>query len=129
MAVVLCSDVIVDRVDLVALLDALGEGTTAVAFVRGRHELDRVRGMAALGIPCVAGLPVTDATKRVDGDVVVETVDRSTLFTVDLPILVPAGSLASAEFSGVSGAVHLAELCGDDAIAVMDKDGGIIARL
>lgn len=74
--------------------------------------IDAVRAGADAAIP---GVPVTDTIKRVDGDVVVETIDRSTLIAVQTPQAFRAAALRAAHASGDEAT--------DDA-ALVERAGG-----
>jgi hypothetical protein len=59
--------------------------------------IDAVRAGADAALP---GIPVTDTIKRVDGEVVVETLDRSTLVAVQTPQAFRAEALRAAHATG-----------------------------
>ncbi|MEK6312660.1 MAG: 2-C-methyl-D-erythritol 4-phosphate cytidylyltransferase, partial [Curtobacterium sp.] len=79
-----------DSVDAVLVHDAARCLTPAAQF-------ERVFGaVAASGDGVVPALPVVDTVKRVDGDVVLETVDRSVLVGVQTPQGFPLAALREA---------------------------------
>ncbi|MGL3200164.1 MULTISPECIES: 2-C-methyl-D-erythritol 4-phosphate cytidylyltransferase [Curtobacterium] len=79
-----------DSVDAVLVHDAARCLTPAAQF-------ERVFGaVAASGDGVVPALPVVDTVKRVDGDVVLETVDRSVLVGVQTPQGFPLAALRQA---------------------------------
>jgi 2-C-methyl-D-erythritol 4-phosphate cytidylyltransferase len=88
----LVSDAVVER-----LLSALGEGWDGV----------------------VPGLPVTDTIKRVDGNRVVETLERDALVAVQTPQVCPAETLRRAYAGELAGAT-------DDA-SLVERAGGRVA--
>jgi 2-C-methyl-D-erythritol 4-phosphate cytidylyltransferase len=76
--------------------------------------IDAVRGGADAAVP---GVPVTDTIKRVDGEVVLETLDRTTLVAVQTPQAFRAGALRSAHATGAEAT--------DDA-ALVERAGGTV---
>jgi 2-C-methyl-D-erythritol 4-phosphate cytidylyltransferase / 2-C-methyl-D-erythritol 2,4-cyclodiphosphate synthase len=82
--------VLPDSVDVVLVHDAARCLTPAAQFER---VFDAV---AATGDGVVPALPVVDTVKRVDGDVVLETVDRSVLVGVQTPQGFPLAALRGA---------------------------------
>jgi 2-C-methyl-D-erythritol 4-phosphate cytidylyltransferase len=74
--------------------------------------IDAVRGGADAAFP---GVAVVDTIKRVDGDVVVETLDRSTLVAVQTPQAFRAPALRAAHAGGGDAT--------DDA-ALVERAGG-----
>lgn len=63
----------------------------------GEDVIERVLAPLSEGWDgAVPGLPLTDTVKRVDGDAVVETVDRSSLVAVQTPQAFAAGTLRQA---------------------------------
>lgn len=87
--------VLPDSVTSVLVHDAARCLTPAAQFSR---VFDAVDGAIAGGGPAgfVPALPVTDTVKRVDGDVVVETVDRAALVGVQTPQGFPLAALRQA---------------------------------
>ena len=87
--------VLPDAVTSVLVHDAARCLTPAAQFER---VFDAVAGSLADGSAAgfVPALPVTDTVKRVDGDVVVETVDRSALVGVQTPQGFPLAALRQA---------------------------------
>jgi len=87
--------VLPDSVTSVLVHDAARCLTPAAQFTR---VFEAVAGAQAAGAPAgfVPALPVTDTVKRVEGDVVVETVDRSTLVGVQTPQGFPLAALRRA---------------------------------
>ncbi|WP_083230235.1 2-C-methyl-D-erythritol 4-phosphate cytidylyltransferase [Curtobacterium sp. UCD-KPL2560] len=83
-------DALPDGVELVGVHDAARCLTPAAQF---DAVFDAAR---ATGDGVVPALPVTDTVKRVEGDLVVETVDRSALVGVQTPQVFPLGALRSA---------------------------------
>jgi hypothetical protein len=84
-----------------------------VAWLRGIGSLQPPT--AALPTVRARLEPVTDAVKRVDGDRVVETVDRSRLHAVAFPILIPAALGARLDTEGApTAAALLSELAAID---------------
>ncbi|MEV7931926.1 2-C-methyl-D-erythritol 4-phosphate cytidylyltransferase [Curtobacterium sp. NPDC089185] len=83
-------DALPDGVEWVGVHDAARCLTPAAQF---DAVFDRAR---ATGDGVVPALPVTDTVKRVDGDEVVETVDRSALVGVQTPQVFPLGALRAA---------------------------------
>ncbi|WP_375334731.1 2-C-methyl-D-erythritol 4-phosphate cytidylyltransferase [Curtobacterium sp. MCLR17_044] len=80
-----------DSVDTVLVHDAARCLTPAAQFSR---VFDAVAAGDGAGV--VPALPVTDTVKRVDGDVVVETVDRAALVGVQTPQGFPLAALRQA---------------------------------
>jgi 2-C-methyl-D-erythritol 4-phosphate cytidylyltransferase len=74
-----------------------------------------VAEVAAGADGAVPGLPVTDTVKRVDGNLVIATVDRSSLVSVQTPQAFAAASLRAAHASGADDT--------DDA-ALVEATGG-----
>lgn len=87
--------VLPDSVTSVLVHDAARCLTPTAQFDR---VFDAVAGSLADGAPAgfVPALPVTDTVKRVDGDVVVETVDRAALVGVQTPQGFPLAALRQA---------------------------------
>lgn len=87
--------VLPDSVTTVLVHDAARCLTPASQFSR---VFDAVDAAVAAGSPAgfVPALPVTDTVKRVDGDVVVETVDRAALVGVQTPQGFPLAALRHA---------------------------------
>ncbi|WP_372495899.1 2-C-methyl-D-erythritol 4-phosphate cytidylyltransferase [Curtobacterium flaccumfaciens] len=83
--------VLPDSVDTVLVHDAARCLTPAAQFSR---VFDAVAAGDGAGV--VPALPVTDTVKRVDGDVVVETVDRAALVGVQTPQGFPLAALRRA---------------------------------
>ena len=78
--------------------------------------IDAVRAGADAAFP---GVPVTDTIKRVDGDVVVETLDRSTLVAVQTPQAFRADALRAAHAGGGEAT--------DDCALVEQAGGRVVA--
>ena len=83
-----------DDASVIVVHDAARPAAGVALF---RAVIDAVRAGADAAIP---GLPVTDTIKRVDGDVVVETLDRSTLVAVQTPQAFRAEALRAAHAAG-----------------------------
>jgi 2-C-methyl-D-erythritol 4-phosphate cytidylyltransferase len=96
-------------VDVIVVHDAARPAAGAALF---RAVIDAVRGGADAAIP---GIAVADTIKRVDGAVVVETLDRSTLVAVQTPQAFRAGALRDAHATGADAT--------DDA-ALVERAGG-----
>jgi 2-C-methyl-D-erythritol 4-phosphate cytidylyltransferase len=79
-----------DDADVVVVHDAARPAAGVALF---DAVIAAVRGGADAAIP---GVPVTDTIKRVDGDTVLETLDRSTLVAVQTPQAFRAGALRAA---------------------------------
>jgi 2-C-methyl-D-erythritol 4-phosphate cytidylyltransferase len=72
----------------------------------------------------VPGLPVTDTVKRVDGDVVIETIDRATLVAVQTPQAFRASALRAAHVPGLDATddAALVEAAGGRVVVVPGDD-------
>ena len=82
--------------------------------------VERVLGPLAEGFDgAVPGLPVSDTVKRVDGNVVVETIDRSSLVGAQTPQAFLAGSLRRAYSGDLAG--------GTDCASLVERAGGRVA--
>jgi 2-C-methyl-D-erythritol 4-phosphate cytidylyltransferase len=79
-----------------------------------REVVDAVLGGADAAIP---GLPVTDTIKAVDGDLVVETLDRERLVAVQTPQAFAADVLRRA---------HAGEASATDDAALVEAAGGLV---
>jgi 2-C-methyl-D-erythritol 4-phosphate cytidylyltransferase len=79
-----------DDADVVVVHDAARPAATIALF---DAVIDAVRAGADAAIP---GVPVTDTIKRVEGELVVETPDRSSLVAVQTPQAFRAEALRSA---------------------------------
>jgi 2-C-methyl-D-erythritol 4-phosphate cytidylyltransferase len=98
-----------DDAEVIVVHDAARPAAGVALF---RAVIDAVREGADAAIP---GIPVTDTVKRVDGSVVVETLDRSTLVAVQTPQAFAAAALRAAHASGADAT--------DDA-ALVERAGG-----
>jgi 2-C-methyl-D-erythritol 4-phosphate cytidylyltransferase len=98
-----------DDADVIVVHDAARPAAGVALF---HAVIDAVRAGADAAIPCIA---VTDTIKRVDGDAVVETFDRSTLVAVQTPQAFRASALRAAHASGDDAT--------DDA-ALVERAGG-----
>lgn len=76
----------------------------------------------------VPGVPVTDTVKRVSGDVVAETLDRSGLVIVQTPQAFPADRLRAAYAGDLSGATDCASLVerAGGRVRVVDGDARLL---
>jgi 2-C-methyl-D-erythritol 4-phosphate cytidylyltransferase len=83
-------DAVPDDADVVVVHDAARPAARASMF---EAVIAAVRAGADAAIP---GVPVTDTIKRVDGQVVVDTLDRSTLVAVQTPQAFAAAALRAA---------------------------------
>ena len=83
-----------DDVDVIVVHDAARPAAGVALF---HAVIDAVRAGADAAFP---GVPVTDTIKRVDGDVVVDTLDRSTLVAVQTPQAFRAAALRAAHAEG-----------------------------
>jgi 2-C-methyl-D-erythritol 4-phosphate cytidylyltransferase len=97
--------------DVVVVHDAARPLASADLF---RAVVEAVRGGADGAVPAVA---VPDTMKRIDGDRVVETVDRTTLVAVQTPQAFAAPALRTAHASGGDAS--------DDA-ALVEAAGGLV---
>ena len=106
-----------DGVDVVVVHDGARPLAGAALF---EAVVDRVRRGADAALP---GLPVTDTVKRVDGGVVVETLDRRALVAVQTPQAFRADVLRRAHAEGAEGTddAALAEAVGAK-VAVVPGD-------
>jgi 2-C-methyl-D-erythritol 4-phosphate cytidylyltransferase len=95
--------------DVIVVHDAARPAAGAALF---GAVIAAVRAGADAAIP---GVPVTDTIKRVDGDVVVETLDRSALVAVQTPQAFRAAALRAAHAEGGDAT--------DDA-ALVERAGG-----
>ena len=98
-----------DDADVIVVHDAARPAAGAALF---KAVIDAVRAGADAAVP---GVPVTDTIKRVDGDVVAETLDRATLVAVQTPQAFRAAALRDAHASGAHAT--------DDA-ALVERAGG-----
>jgi 2-C-methyl-D-erythritol 4-phosphate cytidylyltransferase len=100
-------------VTIVVVHDAARPLATRASFAL---VIDAVRAGADGAIPV---LPIADTVKRVDGDVVVETVPRDDLVVVQTPQAFRAGVLRAAHANGAVGT--------DDAALVEAAGGKVVA--
>lgn len=98
-----------DDADVIVVHDAARPAAGVSLF---HAVIDAVRAGADAAIP---GVPVTDTIKRVQGDVVVETVDRATLIAVQTPQAFRASALRAA---------HAANHEATDDAALVERAGG-----
>ena len=101
-----------EEADVIVVHDAARPRASAALFAA---VIDAVRGGADGAVPA---LPVTDTVKRVDGDTVVETLDRSTLVAVQTPQGFRAEMLRKAHASGADAT--------DDAALVEQAGGRVV---
>lgn len=80
--------------DVIVVHDAARPAAGVALF---RAVIDAVRGGADAAFP---GVAVTDTIKRVEGEVVLETIDRSGLVAVQTPQAFRAGALRAAHAAG-----------------------------
>ena len=83
-----------DDADVIVVHDAARPAAGVGLF---RAVIDAVRAGADAACP---GVPVTDTIKRASGDVVVETIDRSSLVAVQTPQAFRAAALRAAHAGG-----------------------------
>jgi 2-C-methyl-D-erythritol 4-phosphate cytidylyltransferase len=102
---------VLDDADVIVVHDAARPRASAVLF---DAVLDAVRQGADGAVP---GLPVPDTVKRVDGDRVVETLDRAGLVAAQTPQAFRADVLRKAHASGADAT--------DDA-ALVEQAGGTV---
>ena len=98
-----------DDVEVIVVHDAARPAAGVGLF---HAVIDAVRAGADGAVP---GVPVTDTVKRVDGELVVETLDRAALVAVQTPQAFRAGALRAAHASGDDAT--------DDA-ALVERAGG-----
>jgi 2-C-methyl-D-erythritol 4-phosphate cytidylyltransferase len=98
-----------DDVEVIVVHDAARPAAGIDLF---EAVIDAVASGADAAFP---GIPVTDTIKRVDGDVVVETLDRSSLVAVQTPQAFRAAALRAAHADGIDAT--------DDA-ALVERNGG-----
>lgn len=96
-----------------------------VGFVTGDSDPDQRGRLLAGPAPAARGIPGTDAVKRVEDGIVLKTIDRTTLYTLDLPAVVPVeaihGALASLEELPLTVADIVTAL--DSPITLLDATG------
>lgn len=80
--------------------------------------MDRALTAGAAGV--IPGIPVTDTVKRVDGNRVVETLDRSALIAVQTPQAFERGALVEAHEANRS-------LDATDDAALVERSGGTVS--
>jgi 2-C-methyl-D-erythritol 4-phosphate cytidylyltransferase len=98
--------------DVIVVHDAARPAAGVALF---RAVIDAVRAGADAAFP---GVPVTDTIKRVDGDVVVETIDRAALVAVQTPQAFSAAALRAAHAGGGEAT--------DDAALVEQAGGRVV---
>jgi len=98
-----------EDVDVIVVHDAARPAAGVELF---KAVIDAVLAGADAAFP---GIPVTDTIKRVEGDVVVETLDRASLVAVQTPQAFRADALRAAHARGVDAT--------DDA-ALVEQNGG-----
>jgi 2-C-methyl-D-erythritol 4-phosphate cytidylyltransferase len=104
--------------DIVAIHDAARP-------LLSRPVLDRVLEAARGGVGAVAGLPVVDTLKRVDGDRgVVETVDRRGLWRAQTPQAFPRAMITAAYRRAAEEGVR-----GTDDAALVERYGGTVVMV
>jgi 2-C-methyl-D-erythritol 4-phosphate cytidylyltransferase len=101
-----------DDADVIVVHDAARPAAGVALF---RAVIDAVRAGADAAFP---GVPVTDTIKRVDGDVVVETIDRAALVAVQTPQAFSAAALRAAHAGGGEAT--------DDAALVEQAGGRVV---
>jgi 2-C-methyl-D-erythritol 4-phosphate cytidylyltransferase len=101
-----------EDVDVIVVHDAARPRASAALFAA---VIDAVGGGADGAVPA---LPVTDTVKRVDGDHVVETVDRTDLVAVQTPQAFRAEALRKAHATGADAT--------DDAALVEQAGGRVV---
>lgn len=107
-AVVACGGLDLDHTGMRTVLAALTHRDPVPTWVR---FVDTNRRTVSATLPdgaATIGIPVTDATKRLDGDTIVETLDRRSLFTPALPIRVPVEAVRRALTLAEGPDIHLA---------------------
>jgi hypothetical protein len=116
-AVITCAGVIVDRR---ALADAIAAAAnrvprpTRIVLVAEGHPEAPIP-QEATDLPPTArvvatGRPVTDATKRLEGDEIAATLERDGLFTLTFPMAAPLDLLAAAVDAAETTTVHVGAL-------------------
>ncbi len=93
---------------------------TDLAFIDPSQDAaDAAALVVRAGAPAMRHMPFTDATKLVRDGLVVETVDRSSLTTVGLPLVIPIANVRAALSAAPADLVHVGDLVGSASVAVV----------
>lgn len=112
-----------------AAVDDLPADVDLVILAEGAIDSATAASLVAAGVPAATGRQGTDAVKRVDGGRLIETLDRSRLYTLRLPAVVELRSVVAVLAARRSTTCPIADLVAPGATVpvIVDRRGRVVS--